>query len=96
MPPWDQIIGPNGALVLAVAGIVGIVRVVVILWNNHVKTDRERVDYLWQTIAYERAEKEQAHARLDAFRETMKEANSVTERAVALAEGLSNRRRGTD
>lgn len=96
MPPWDQIVGPAGALVLAVAGIVGLVRVLVVLWGNHVKTDAERVQYLWDTIAYERSEKEQAHARLDAFRETMKEANSVTERAVALAEGLSNRRRGTD
>ena len=81
---------------LAVAGILGLVRFLLILWNNHVRTDKERVDYLWQTIAYERAEKEQAHARLDAFRETMKEGNSVTERAVALAEQLANRHRAGD
>lgn len=80
-----QIVGPLGALVLAVTALG-------ILAREHRRSDDRRDAEHAAALAYSRSRAEAADARLDAFRETMKEANNVTERAVALAEAASRRR----
>lgn len=86
MPPFEQILGPLGALVLAIAGIVALAK-------DHRDSDtRRRIDYE-DTITYEREARKAAEARLDTLRETMKASTDVTERAVSVAERLLDERR---
>lgn len=84
--PWDQILGPYGALFLAVTSGV-------ILARQHRKDDAEKAALVAAALAtrnadveYERAQREKAEARLDVLGEALKDATHVMERSVAVTE----------
>jgi hypothetical protein len=77
----NQIIGPFGALVIAVI-------LLSILGRNHLANDRTTIADKDETIRWGRARITESETRLDAFRETMRANTDVLERSVALNEKL--------
>jgi hypothetical protein len=84
--PLDQIVGPAGALVLAVTGLGLAVR-------QHIKDDAEKLALANKVaasreadLAHERARVAAAEARLDAFGPVLKGATDVMVRSVAVTE----------
>jgi hypothetical protein len=41
MPSLEQLLGPAGALVAVIFGVVGLARVVQVLWKDHLRADSE-------------------------------------------------------
>ena len=69
----DQLLGPYGALIGAVAGLGILGRVIQMLWREHKAAD-----------ARDQERAKQAEDRLDAALAAMKETNDLTDRALAV------------
>jgi hypothetical protein len=41
MPSLEQLLGPAGALVAVIFGVIGLARVVMVLWAEHLKADAD-------------------------------------------------------
>lgn len=72
-----DLLGPFGALVLALSVIGGLVRIGTWLWNDHRASDARELERT-----------QNAEARLDLALTRLKEHTDVTDRAVALTEKL--------
>jgi hypothetical protein len=85
-----QVVGPSGALVLAViGGTAGITA----LWRQHREDDKTRIAANMQIVAakdadvaFERARTREAEQRLDDLGETLKVATDVMEKSVLTTE----------
>lgn len=85
-PFLQGVVGPLGALVLAVVALVFIAR-------EYRKQVNERVTNLRADMEYERSRASTAEERLDAFREQNAEMTNVLKQAVEFAQRVVDERR---
>jgi hypothetical protein len=79
--PWEQLLGPLGALAAALIAVG-------VLWKNHLDSDAQRSRDKDAALDYERVARKAAEDRLEAFREQIKASVDVAERSLALAERI--------